>query len=47
MTVVVDASVACKGFVKESDSVHAERVLQASDGLVAPDLIVAGACNVA
>lgn len=47
MTVVVDASVACKWFVEESDSVHAERILEAADGLVAPDLIVAEACNVA
>lgn len=46
MTLVVDASVACKWLVAENDSAQAEKVLDVGDDLVAPDLIVAEVCSV-
>ena len=47
MTLVVDASVACKWFVAESDSDAAEALLASGQSLLAPDLIIAELCNVA
>ena len=45
MTLVVDASVALKWFVKEDGSQQAATLLAGSDLLIAPDLIVAEVCN--
>jgi predicted nucleic acid-binding protein len=42
---VVDSSVAAKWFVAEPDSPAARALLQRSDTLVAPDLLVAEVCN--
>ncbi|HME24064.1 MAG TPA: type II toxin-antitoxin system VapC family toxin [Acetobacteraceae bacterium] len=47
MTLVVDASVACKWFIAESDSDAAEALLTGGQMLLAPDLIVPEVCNVA
>jgi predicted nucleic acid-binding protein len=47
VTLVVDASVACKWFVAEDGSSAAEALLARGDGLIAPDLIVPEVCNVA
>jgi predicted nucleic acid-binding protein len=47
VTLVVDASVACKWFVAEDGSDAAEALLARGDGLIAPDLIVPEVCNVA
>ena len=47
MTLVVDASVACRWFVEEEGSVQAEALLTGDEGLVAPDLIIAEVCNAA
>ncbi len=40
MIEVVDASVACKWLVKEEGSVEALALLEESEGLIAPDLII-------
>ena len=45
MSVVIDASVACKWFVEEAGSADAEKLLAGGDELVAPDLIVAEVCS--
>ncbi len=45
MTLVVDASVACKWLVEEDGSAAAAAVLDGGESLVAPDLIVAEVCN--
>ena len=45
MTVVVDASVACKWFVEETGSEAADRLLASDLGLVAPELIVPEVCS--
>ena len=45
MTLVVDASVACKWLVEEDGSEAAAAVLDGGESLVAPDLIVAEVCN--
>ncbi len=47
MTLVVDASVACKWFVGKSGSDAAEAMLASGEMLLAPDLIVPEVCNVA
>ena len=47
MTVVVDASVALKWFVKELRSDLAIDLLNSAESLVAPDLVVAEVCNAA
>ncbi len=47
MTLVVDASVACKWFVTESGSAAAEALLAGDRMLLAPDLIVPEVCNAA
>jgi predicted nucleic acid-binding protein len=47
VTLVVDASVACKWFLAESGADHAEALLAGGSLLVAPGLIVAEVCNVA
>lgn len=45
MTIVVDASVACKWFVLEPGSVEAEGLLVMNRAVVAPDLVVPEVCN--
>lgn len=47
MTLVVDASVACKWFIRESGSDAAEVLLASGQTLLAPDLIVPEVCNFA
>ena len=47
MTLVVDASVACKWFVTEAQSQDAMAILAGGEPLLAPDLIIAEVCNVA
>ena len=47
MTLVVDASVACKWFISETLSDHAEMLLVNPSARIAPNLIVAEVCNVA
>lgn len=47
MTLVVDASVACKWFIAEPQSDLAETLLHDGTALLAPDLIVPEVCNVA
>lgn len=47
MTLVVDASVAIKWSIEEPDSAEAERLLRLGRALIAPDLVVVEACNVA
>jgi len=47
VTLVVDASVACKWFIAESDSDAAEALLAGGQMLLAPELIVPEVCNVA
>lgn len=47
MTLVVDASVACKWFVAELGSAAAEALLAGDQMLLAPDLIVPEVCNAA
>jgi predicted nucleic acid-binding protein len=47
VTLVVDASVACKWLLAETGADHAEALLTGGSLLVAPDLIVAEVCNVA
>ncbi len=47
MTLVIDASVACKWFVTETDSGQAEALLAGDTALLAPDLIFPETCNVA
>ena len=45
MSLVVDASVACKWFVEEEGSTAAESLLASDGTLIAPDLIVAEVCS--
>lgn len=45
MTLVIDASVACKWFIEEEGSSAALEAVQSNEGLIAPDLIVAEVCN--
>lgn len=47
MTLVVDASVACKWFVTEIGSDAAEVLLASGATLIAPDVILPEVCNVA
>ena len=47
MTLVVDASVACKWFIGEFGSDAAEALVAGGEMLLAPDLIVPEVCNVA
>jgi predicted nucleic acid-binding protein len=47
MSLIVDASVACKWFIAEADSDGAEALLTRDSALLAPDLIVPEVCNVA
>ncbi len=47
MTLVVDASVACKWFFPEPGTAEAREVLATAGTLIAPDLIVAEVANVA
>jgi predicted nucleic acid-binding protein len=46
MTLVVDASVACKWFVAEGDEDLADALLIGGEGLAAPDVAVAELCNI-
>lgn len=41
MSLVIDASVACKWFVEEDESAEAAQLLTRGESLVAPDLIIA------
>jgi predicted nucleic acid-binding protein len=45
MTIVVDASVALKWYLKEEDSEAALALLDSAERLIAPDLVVAELCN--
>ncbi len=45
MSLVVDASIACKWFVEEVGSDDAELLLSSGEVLLAPDLIVPEVCN--
>ncbi len=45
MTLVVDASVACKWLVEEVGSAEAAKLLAGNEGLIAPDLVVPEVCN--
>ena len=45
MTVVVDASVACKWFVEEAGAAEADGLLVSGRNLVAPDLVIPEVCN--
>lgn len=47
VTLIIDASVACKWFIAEASSADAEALLASGGGLLAPDLIVPEVCNVA
>lgn len=47
MTAVVDASVALKWYIDESDAALADAVLERSDAVIAPELIVAEVANAA
>ena len=47
MTLVIDASVACKWFIREPHSDRAEELLAGDETLIAPDLIIPEVCNVA
>jgi predicted nucleic acid-binding protein len=47
VTLVVDASVACKWFVTETGSDAADVLLASGDTLLAPDVILPEVCNVA
>lgn len=47
MTLVVDASVACKWFVHEEGSAEALRLAESGESLIAADLVIAEACSVA
>jgi predicted nucleic acid-binding protein len=47
MTLVIDASVACKWFLHEPERPVARALLTRGDALLAPDIIVAEASNVA
>lgn len=47
MGLIVDASVAVKWFIDESDSDAARLLLDGRTGLLAPDLLVAEVCNAA
>ncbi len=47
MTIVVDTSVAAKWFVREPGHDHAARLIQATDEIAAPDLIIAELANFA
>ncbi len=47
MTLVVDASVACKWFIAEPGSDAAETVIAGGEMLLAPDQLVPEVCNVA
>jgi predicted nucleic acid-binding protein len=46
MTLVVDASVACKWFVAEGDEDLADALLIGGEGLAAPDVAVPELCNI-
>jgi len=45
MTLVVDASVACKWFVEEPGSPLAATLLEGDEGLIAPEIVVAEVSN--
>ena len=45
MSLVVDASVACKWFVEEEGSAEAETLMGSGEALLAPDLVVAEVCS--
>ncbi len=45
MTLVVDASVACKWLVEEVGSSEAAKLLAGNEGLIAPDLVIPEVCN--
>ncbi len=45
MTLVVDASVACKWFIEEEGSAKAARLLESEESFVAPDLIIPEVSN--
>jgi predicted nucleic acid-binding protein len=47
LTLVIDASVACKWFIAETLSDHAEALLLNPSARIAPDLIVPEVCNLA
>ncbi len=45
MSLVIDASIACKWFIDEEDSPQAQMILDGDQILLAPDLIVPEVCN--
>lgn len=45
MTLVVDASVACKWFVEELGSPQAAALLEGDEGLIAPEFVIAEVSN--
>lgn len=45
MTLVVDASVACKWLVEEAGSTEAAKLLAGNEELIAPDLVIPEVCN--
>ena len=45
MTLVVDASIAVKWFVPESDSVAADALIDSGEALIAPDIVLIEAAN--
>ncbi len=47
MTLVIDASVACKWFIGEPRADRAEELLAGDETLIAPDLIIPEVCHVA
>lgn len=46
MTTVVDASVACKWFVPETDQALAFELLSSGERLIGPELVIAELCNI-
>jgi predicted nucleic acid-binding protein len=47
VTLVIDASVACKWFISEPHADRAEELLAGDETLIAPDLIIPEVCHVA
>lgn len=46
MTLVVDASVACKWFIAEGDEDLADALLTSGDRLLAPEVVIPELCNI-
>ncbi len=45
MSLVVDASIACKWFIDEEGAARARNILLGNRNLLAPDLVIAEVCN--